>query len=129
MAQKKLLLVDDDAEFVELNRIMLEQKGYEVFTACSGAECRKKILDIMPDLIVLDVMMETEQAGFEVARWLREQEATRNIPIIMLTAVNQEYPFHFGPDEVWLPVDEFLEKPVDSERLAAEITQKLPPCK
>lgn len=126
MAEKKILLVDDDADFIELNRLMLENKGYEVAAAFSGKECKEKVLEVDPDLVVLDVMMETEQAGFEAARWLREQEATQDIPIIMLTGVNQEYPFNFGPDQGWLPVDEFLEKPVDPERLMAEISRKVP---
>ncbi len=125
MAGKTILLVDDDLEFVEVNKMMLEEKEYSVFTAASAAECREKALEAEPDLIVLDVMMETEKAGFEAARWLREQEATSKTPIIMLTGVNQEYPFNFGPDKVWLPVDEFLEKPVEAERLLAEIEEKL----
>ncbi len=125
MAGEKIFLVDDDADFVELNRMLLEDKGLTVFTASSASECREKVLDIMPDVIVLDVMMETEKAGIEAARWLREQEATKDIPIIMLTAVNQEYPFQFGPDEIWLPVDEFIEKPFPPERLLAEVRSKL----
>ncbi len=126
MGAKKILLVDDDRDFVELNRLLLEGSGYAVTTAHSGAEGREKALECLPDLVVLDVMMETDHSGFETARWLREHDATKQAPIIMLTAVNQESSVRFGPDDVWLPVDEFLEKPVSSDRLLAEIRDKLP---
>jgi CheY-like chemotaxis protein len=70
-------------------------------------------------------MMETESEGFKVARWLREQEDLKNIPLVMLTGVNQEYPFQFGPDDIWLPVDEFIEKPVKPDKLAGVIRSLL----
>ena len=66
-------------------------------------------------------MMETTSAGFDVARWLRNQDATKQIPIVMLTAVNQNVPWKFTSDEVWLPVDVFLDKPVSPEKLLDEV--------
>jgi CheY-like chemotaxis protein len=126
MGQQKILLVDDDVDFLEVTASLLEEGGYEVDTAVSGKDARKRVLDVSPDLIVLDVMMETDLAGVETARWLRSQEATRKTPIIMLTGVNQEVPFKLGPDDIWLPVDEFLEKPVSGDRLLGVVRQKLP---
>lgn len=126
MGQQIILLVDDDEDFLEVTASLLEEGGYEVDTAVSGKDAREKALDASPDLIVLDVMMETDLAGVETARWLRSQEATRKTPIIMLTGVNQEVPFKLGPDDIWLPVDEFLEKPVSGDRLLGEVRQKLP---
>jgi CheY-like chemotaxis protein len=123
LAAKRVLLVDDEREFVEVVQVLLESHGFQVAAAYSGKEGRDAASRVKPDVIILDVMMEKDTAGFETARWLREQEGTKTIPIIMLTAVNQKYPFHFGPDDIWLPVDTFLEKPVSPERLLAEVNK------
>jgi len=126
VTERKVLLVDDEKEFVEATTVLLESGGYQVVAAYSGKEAREKALAEEPDLVVLDVMMESDTAGFEVARWLRSESATERTPIIMLTAVNQKYPLNFDADEIWLPVDAFLEKPVDPEQLLAEVHSKLP---
>ena len=124
--KKKVLLVDDDADFVKMNGVTLEANGYEVISACNGAECLEKARAERPDLIILDVMMTTDSEGFGVARKLRKEcEATKDIPIIMLTSVHQRYPFDFGPDETWLPVQTFLDKPVPPDRLLREVRAHL----
>lgn len=125
MAEGKVLLVDDEKDFVEVVSAALEAEGFETVAAHSGEECRQKAPEVSPDAIVLDVMMETESEGFKVARWLREQEDLKDIPLVMLTGVNQEYPFQFGPDDIWLPVDEFIEKPVKPDKLAGVIRSLL----
>ncbi len=125
MSADRILLVDDEEDFVEMTAALLENNGYEVETAHSGQEAREKALDVEPDLVILDVMMETEMAGFEAARWMRSQEQLNEMPIILLTAVNKKMDFTFGPDEGWLPVDSFLDKPVSPEKLLAEVDQKL----
>ncbi|MFP4029549.1 MAG: two-component system response regulator [Candidatus Brocadiia bacterium] len=125
MAEKKVLLVDDDEEFVEVTKILLENNDYTVVTAHSGKEVQKTTLEEEPDLVILDVMMETESAGFEAARLLRSEEATKDIPIIMLTAVNEKYPYGFESNEIWLPVDKFFEKPVEPDELLLEVKDSL----
>jgi len=121
LAKKKVLLVDDEKELVEVTRVLLESQGYEVIPAYSAEECKNAAMEHKPDVIVLDVMMETKTAGFDAARWLRQQDGVKDAPIIMLTAINQQVPWRFGADEVWLPVDVFLDKPVSPERLLAEV--------
>ncbi len=123
MSGKRVLLVDDDREFVAANRLVLESKGYEVSDAHDVDSAKKKALETGLDVIVLDVMMETNQAGFELARWLRSQETTSSIPIVMLTAINQRYPLNFDKDEIWLPVDEFFEKPVTPDDLLEAVSK------
>lgn len=123
--KKKILLVDDEADFTEVTSLLLESNGYDVVTAASGADGREVAAREKPDAIILDVMMETRSAGFEVARWLRSRDDLRHIPIIMLTAVNQAYPMNFQPDEVWLPVDVFLDKPVQPDKLVAHLQKAL----
>jgi len=80
-----------------------------------------------PDLVILDVMMSRADEGFEVAREIRKDPKTRNLPIIMLTSVNQQpdYNWKFGPDEEWNPVDEFLEKPVSHDKLLQKVNDLL----
>jgi len=123
--RKKVLLVDDDADFVEMNKAVLESRGYEVATACDGDECMQRVQTEKPDLIVLDIMMKSVGDGMFVAQKLRKDDATRQIPIIVVSSVNQKPPFNIGPDEGWLPVDVFIEKPVAPDVLVDEVKKHL----
>lgn len=87
--RKKVLVVDDDADLLELVSFNLKRAGYAIATASNGVEAIKKARSIGPDLIVLDVMMP-ELDGFEVCEILRRDSATTSIPIIMLTALSSE---------------------------------------
>ena len=124
-AAKKVLLVDDDADFVAMNQAVLERHGYEVCAAYNGKECIEKVKAERPDLIVLDVMMTRVSEGFDLSRELRNAELTKDIPLIMVTSVNTTVPFKYEPDDTWLPVDAFIEKPVAPERLLAEVDKRL----
>lgn len=110
---KTVLLVDDDADFVEMNRLLLEEHGYRVLAAYSGRQAREAVDEHRPDLIILDMVMDTETEGFNLSRELRNREHTKAIPLVMITSVNDKIPFHIEPDETWLPVDALIEKPVD----------------
>lgn len=111
--KKSVLLVDDDADFVEQNRLLLEDHGYRVRVAHSGRQALEEVADGRPDLIILDMMMESENAGFDLSRELRNSEYTKGIPLVMITSVNDIRPFRIEPDHTWLPVDALIEKPVD----------------
>jgi CheY-like chemotaxis protein len=124
-AKKNILVVDDDADFVEVNKLILEKNGYEVTAAYNGQECLDKLRVKKPDLIILDVMMTRSDEGFDISRDLRNSEQTKNIPILMVTSINDTVPFKFGPDETWLPVDDFLEKPVKPEQLLDEVSKMI----
>lgn len=115
--RKKVLIIDDDYDFVEINKTVLENNGYIVYTAFNGKEGLQLAHDKNPDAITMDVIMNTKSDGFDTARELRKSEQTKNIPILMITSVNETVPFKFLPDETWLPVDMFLEKPVSPEVL------------
>jgi CheY-like chemotaxis protein len=124
---KKILIIDDDIDLVEAMRLTLETAGFEVIDAQDGAKGLEMARSQHPDLILLDVMMDTQDEGFHVAYQMRQDEALKNIPIIMLTAVGQETGFTFNKekDEDFLPVDEFLEKPVDPQKLIETIKVNL----
>ena len=110
---KTILLVDDDPDFLEQNRLLLEANGYAVRTAASGRECLEEVEDCRPDLIILDMVMGQRTEGFDVSRELRNSEYTKGIPLVMITSVNDTIPFRVEPDRTWLPVDALIEKPVD----------------
>ena len=124
-AKKKVLLVDDDADFVAVNKAVLEDNGYDVITAYNGQQCLDSVRAEQPDLVILDVMMTTEDEGFEVARQIQFCEAAKIVPIIMVTSVDQKYPFSFGPDKEWLPVERFIEKPIRPDCLLQEVNKRL----
>ena len=123
----KILIIEDDPDMVTALRMPLEAEGYEVYAASSGKEGLQKVKEIEPDLIILDVMMETTTAGFQVSLQLRspdpksEYAAYRDIPILILTAIHTTTSLRFGPDEAYLPVDDFVDKPVDPDVLLQKV--------
>jgi two-component system, OmpR family, response regulator SaeR len=119
MAQ--ILLVDDDQDLIEMNKTVLIQRGHQVTVAYSAAEARQIAKANLPDIAVLDVMMEDKTAGFELARQLHEMSST--LPLLMLTGIRKEMQlgYSFEPDETWLPVTKFLEKPINPRILADEV--------
>lgn len=119
---RKVLLVDDDVDLVDTLKTVMEADGFTVDTAHSGAEGLAKARNNKPEVIVLDVKMETLGEGFQVARELRTDDRTKTIPLIMLSSVNQEnMGFRYDADEQWNPVDVFLDKPIKPARLIEEI--------
>jgi len=126
MAEKTMLLVDDDDVFVEAVSAVLESQ-YRVRRAANGTEGVQMIEEELPDLVILDVMMDFLSEGFEVARKLRNDSATAALPIIMLTGVDQVYNVRMEVDESWVPCELYLEKPVapgDLLRHIAEVLEK-----
>jgi len=115
----KILIVDDDPDMVEAGRIVLEKEGYLVESASNLADGLAKLAETDPDLLILDVMMEEADDGLRFARQARRQG--NMLPIIMLTSVNRALGVQIGKDEEMVPVDEFLEKPVDPVTLVAKV--------
>ena len=122
---RTVLLVDDDADFVEMSRALLAENGYAVRVAFSGRQCLEEVHRKRPDLIILDMVMESPNEGFDISRELRNSEITRSIPLVMITSVNDSIPFRLEPDRTWLPVDALLEKPVDPQLLLAVVNKTL----
>ncbi|MEE9193858.1 MAG: response regulator [Thermodesulfobacteriota bacterium] len=133
MANPKILIIDDDPDIVEAMRMPLEANIYEVISAKSGKEGLQKVKDEVPDLIILDVMMETETEGFHVAYKLRREESEseykeyKNIPILMLTAISSKTGMKFSleKDEEFLQVDDFVEKPIQPKELLEKVSKLL----
>ena len=131
MANERILVVDDDPDLVEVIRLTLEAAGYQVFSAASGAEGLEKVKEIDPDLIILDVMMDYTTEGFHVTLQLRspdpdsEYAPYSKIPILMLTALHSTTSLRFTPDEDYLPVDDFVEKPLEPGALLEKVEKAL----
>jgi CheY-like chemotaxis protein len=123
----RILVIDDDPDFVMAVRIVLEGSGFEVQEAATAEEGIEKALNVEPDLVVLDVMMPAGYEGFEVARALREEHGLKHLPIVILTSLHRkhEVPYRFAPDETYLPVDVFLDKPIKPEALVETIDELL----
>lgn len=128
MEKRKILVVDDDVDLCDSLKVVLEQAGYDTQTAASRAEGMEKIRTRPPDLVILDVMMETWQDGFEMARDLKKDPRLKDTPILMLTSIEEitgvELKSSAG-DPVWLPVDRFLDKPVAPDTLLVEVEKLL----
>ena len=124
---KKIFIVDDDPDFVEINKTYLERENYRVDYAYTAEEAMEKIVSWMPDLIILDVMMPSGTEGFHFAYKLRKDTALKDIPVLMITAINQNSPFTFSSDTDgdYLPVEDFLEKPVNADELLQRVAALL----
>ncbi len=109
---QKILVIDDDIDLVEVLRIVLEKEGYAVLDAQDGERGIKMVREHKPDLIILDVMMSTEDEGFDVATRLDADPQLKQIPVIMLTAVGQMTGYKYDKDKDNVPVEEYIEKPI-----------------
>jgi len=118
-----ILLIDDDLELPEMNRLVLAHRGHEVWSACSAREAREILKKGRPDIVVLDVM--SVSAGIELAREIHRQFP--DLPIVVLSGGPQGIgsPFGVKPGEDWLPIVRFLDKPVAPEVLADRIEDML----
>lgn len=128
MAPKKILIVDDDPDFIEITKTVLESNQFSVVTASGPDEGFDKVAEEHPDLIILDVMWPDKKSGFDVCRELKNKADSKNIPIVMLTSVDKITGLGFekvAGDDTWLPSDGFLSKPVKPDVLLAKIKELL----
>mgnify|MGYP001581271906 CR=1 FL=1 len=124
----KILIIDDDPDIVEAMRVVLESKNHMVSITKSGEEGLKEANLNKPDLIILDVMMETMNKGFDVARELKKSQKHKDTPILMLTAIRESTGLDFkneAGDEDWLPVDDYMEKPLKPQELISKVESLL----
>ncbi len=131
MSGKRILVIDDDPDERLTIRLPLEASGYTVAEAACTTEGLAAVAEVKPDLIVLDVMMDTKTAGFQLALDLHSPDPKsqyrefRNTPIIILTAIHNTTTLRFAPDPDYLPVQYFLEKPIEPKTLLARVREFL----
>ena len=121
---KKILLVDDDKDFVESTRTLLEEE-YEVVVAYDGDEGIAKAKEEKPDLIILDVIMSSILDGLNVSQQLQNDPEHKDIPIVMVTSIaNTDYAALFPTDE-YVHIDAFMTKPVAPDQLLHQVDRLL----
>ncbi len=118
MDKKYILVVDDDPDLVETLAMMLESKGCEVGRAYDGIEGEESIRERRPDLVVLDIMMPRKD-GYVLCGELKADEKTRDIPVVLLTAVGEAVPStsYTHADGMSTEADDYIAKPIDTEGL------------
>ena len=128
---KKIMVIDDDVQLVDTVRTLLESVGFEVASAYQAEKGVELARQIKPDLILLDVMFAGPPGpdGIEVSRRIQQDGALKDIPVIILSGVRKvlDLPYKIAPDETWMPVKAFLEKPIKPDRLLQEIEKVLGP--
>ncbi|MEA2015082.1 MAG: response regulator transcription factor [Thermodesulfobacteriota bacterium] len=126
MSEKnRILIVDDDEDYGNALSIVLENSGYKVEHVLNIKEGREAIDRVPPDLVILDVMMDNHTDGFELCSDLKNDEACRMIPIIMVTAVTEKTDFKFSPetDGEYLKADDYVSKPVPVAELLSRVNK------
>jgi len=126
MAKPRILIVDDDPDYVASTKIILEDDGYEVITAYDGDEGLEKAQEERPDLMIIDLMMRTMNEGFDLCRNIRKDSRFDDIPMVMISAARQVEMYkdaQFAPDDIWFPIDRFIDKPVDKQELLTHIAR------
>lgn len=122
---KKILIIDDDPDFIRATSVVLKSAGYEVLDALSGKEGLEKSKTDNPDLYIIDLMMETYSEGANVVEALRGGEETRDKPRIMITSVDLKGPWNSYPQDEWLACDFLLQKPVSPDDLLNYVDRAL----
>lgn len=107
----KILMVDDDPDFIIVSKMVLQAEGYEVMEANNGWQAMELLRKDKPDLIMLDVMMSSTLEGVNVSRMLESDPTLRDIPVVMISSIaTTEYASEFPEERV--PIDAWLSKPI-----------------
>ncbi len=121
--QKRILIIDDDPDFLDFVRIVLTSNGYEVRTASTSHEGLEMMRDQVPDLVIADVMMSYVLDGWTVTREMRADPRLRSVPILMVSAVVSDEDDSLFPNDENGRVDAFMSKPLEPTALLRHITQ------
>lgn len=123
----RILVVDDDPDFVDLSRRILTKAGYQVAAATSGQQALQMMRTEKPDLVLLDVMMATPLEGVAVAQEISADPALRAIPVVMVSSIDSSQYAGLLPDDLHIPIDAWLSKPIDPDHLLHTVRRFLPP--
>lgn len=121
----KVLVVDDDPDFVKVTSKVLEKAGHEAVSATNGAKALKAMRQERPDVVLLDIMMSYILDGLDVSREMAEDPSLKDIPVIMVTSLTGVKGSGMFPTDEYVPVDEWLSKPVDPDILLERVEAAL----
>jgi CheY-like chemotaxis protein len=123
--EKKILLVDDDPDILEENKILLEAKGFKIITAETAKEGWQKFQLEKPDAAVIDLIMEEYDSGFILCYKIKKDDWGKNIPVFILTSATYTTGFKFGSttaeEKEWIKCDEIINKPVEIDALIQKL--------
>jgi CheY-like chemotaxis protein len=119
----RILVVDDDPDFVEITRMVLTAKGYEVDSASDGSMALRKLREMPADLVLLDVMMSSVLDGVHLAHVIEKDETLRGTPIIMISSITGSPNADRFPTDEYLPVDAWMSKPVQPDALVERVAK------
>jgi DNA-binding response OmpR family regulator len=126
MSKKYILIVDDDPDLVETVGMLLESKGFEVGKAYDAFEAEEAIKKRQPDVLILDVMMP-RKSGYQLCKELKENKWTKDIPVVLLTAVGEAVPTttytHY--EGMTVEAEDYIAKPVDANTLVQAVERLL----
>jgi len=121
----KILVVDDDPDFVWVCRTILEAEGYQVLEAANGTQALERMRQDRPDLVLLDVMMSTTLEGVDVSKEIEVDPALKGVPIVMISSIGTSpYASEFPEDER-IPIDAWISKPIQPEMLLKTVRRLL----
>jgi CheY-like chemotaxis protein len=123
----RVMVVDDDPDFVKVTSRVLKSAGHEVGSASSGDKALEAMRQNRPDLVLLDIMMAYVLDGLDVSREMAEDPALKDIPVIMVTSLTGVKGSDLLPTDEYVPVDEWLNKPVDPATLLSRVDAALRP--
>lgn len=120
---RTVLVIDDDPDIVAAEKLILESRGFNVLTASNGKEGLNALKNHEVDIILLDVMMDTDDEGFQLSYQLKSDPKTAKIPILIVTSVSKVTGIPYSPktDDYYLPVEDYIEKPVQPKELLRRI--------
>jgi len=121
MSQKKILMIDDDPDFVFAISMVLEAEGYLLETASNGVEGLKKLRADLPDLVLMDVIMAGPLDGYYTAQEIADDPVLRNVPILMISSIANTPYVSLFPTDQYLAVVDFMFKPIDPTELLEKI--------
>jgi len=119
----RILVVDDDPDFVEITTTILEANDYVVSTAANGDQALKAMREELPDLVLLDVMMSTLLDGLNLSHVISEDPELRRVPIIMISSITDSPSAGMFPTDEYIPIDAWISKPVQPDDLLSKVAQ------
>jgi CheY-like chemotaxis protein len=119
----KILVVDDDPDFVEITKTILESNGYTVTSATNGKQALKAMRKELPDLVLLDVMMSTVLDGLNLSHVISEDPELRQVPIVMISSITDSPSAGMFPTDEYIPIDAWITKPVQPDDLLSKVAR------
>lgn len=128
MSKPKILVVDDDEDYLESTAAVLKANGYEVLIADNGKDGFEKAKAQLPQLIIIDLLMNDVNEGYDLCLKIGHDRRFEGVPLLMISAARQNAMLknaNFAPDVFWFPIDAFLDKPINKETLLKHVNDLL----